>query len=332
MLIPAHTSPSHRIGNIFLTVIHFSSIPQETAELLFAVLDKDGSEKLEFEEFLNFGQVVLLEFEEFSKYEPLFENKFPAMKESAIYNKLKDAITSPLFDHIVDFSVLANAIVVIAQSYPMLAGQTVQENVHLDDGSIDTSWELAETLFTLFYVFEMLSKIVILGWNRYASSFRNLFDGFITVIALMATFYVYYPNSFSDSRFIRFIIMARVFRIFRLLLVIKPFKAMSKTFIGILPAAGRVTQLLFCIVYIFSWIGMYFFGGLITRDPDNPTSQLLEGTDFAGAFYWANNFNDLLSGINVCFNLLVINNWNELESGIVAVAGKYSRCVQCDTV
>lgn len=63
-----------------------------------------------------------------------------------------------------------------------------------------------------------------------------------------------------------------------------------------------------------------FFGGLINRDPENSVSYLLEGTDFAGALYWANNFNDLLSGINVIFNLLVINNWNEMESGILAVS------------
>ena len=33
----------------------------------------------------------------------------------------------------------------------------------------------------------------------------------------------------------------------------------------------------------------------------------LEGTTYADCFYWGNNFNDLLSGMNVAFNLLVVN-------------------------
>jgi hypothetical protein len=71
---------------------------------------------------------------------------------------------------------------------------------------------------------------------------------------------------------------------------------------------------------------MQVFGGLITRDPSNPLSERLRGTDFASAGYWANNFNDLLAGFNVLFNLLVVNNWTTQADGILAVTGtKLSR-------
>ena len=309
----------------FLT-LNLSSIPQQEAEVMFSILDKDGSEMLELEEFICFGQAMCLEFEEFVKYESIIERNFPAILESARYIELKNVVSSTAFDRVVDVAVLLNAFVVLVQSYPMLAGKTVAEDPRVEDGLIDTSWEIAETAFTLFYTFEMTSKILVFGWNRYSSSFRNLFDGLITVSSILATLYVYYPNSYSDTNLIRFCVVVRVFRIFRLFLAIKPFNAIAKTFVGILPAAARVTLLLFCIVYVFSWIGMYMFGGLITRDPNNPTSLLLDGTDFAGALYWANNFNDMLSGANVCFNLLVINNWNVMESGILPVSEtKYSR-------
>uniref|UniRef100_A0A7R9ZM34 Ion transport domain-containing protein n=1 Tax=Craspedostauros australis TaxID=1486917 RepID=A0A7R9ZM34_9STRA len=62
------------------------------------------------------------------------------------------------------------------------------------------------------------------------------------------------------------------------------------------------------------------FGGIITRDPNNPHSERLEGTDFANTQYWANNFNDMMSGMNVLFNLLVINNWQICAYGIEAAA------------
>jgi len=120
--------------------------------------------------------------------------------------------------------------------------------------------------------------------------------------------------------------MARSLRVFRLFLAIKPFQEMSNAFFGIMPATGRVFLALFCIVYSFSWIGMMSFGGRLNRDPNSQYSSLLDGTDFAGSFYWANNFNDLLSGVNVCYNLLVINNWNVFESGIDAICEtKYYR-------
>lgn len=297
-----------------------STIPQEEAELLFAVLDNDGSDKLEVDEFVLFGQVILLEFEEFAKYGSTLEKYLPSVLQSPTYLGIKKMVNSKAFDQSVDFVVLGNACVVLMQSYPMLVGESIKFDPDLGDGLITSQWEIVETLFTLFFVFEMSSKVAVLGWNRYATSIRNLFDGAITIAAAVATFHVYSPGTEGNSNLIRFIIMARVFRVLRFIIIVKQFNQLGKSFFGILPAAGRVGLLLFCVVYIWSWIGMYFFGGLITRDPNNPTAKLLEGTDFAGAFYWANNFNDMLSGVNVCFNLLVINNWNEMESGIVAVA------------
>eukprot|EP00557_Chaetoceros_sp_GSL56_P008415 CAMPEP_0176506338 /NCGR_PEP_ID=MMETSP0200_2-20121128/16977_1 /TAXON_ID=947934 /ORGANISM="Chaetoceros sp., Strain GSL56" /LENGTH=835 /DNA_ID=CAMNT_0017905957 /DNA_START=250 /DNA_END=2757 /DNA_ORIENTATION=+ len=294
------------------------AVEEERAELIFAILDKDGSEKLELNEFLYFGQAMLLEFEEFANYKSFVEKYFPALLESEFYKNLKQVVHSDWFERSVDVMVTINAFVVLVHSYPMLAGKSFQDN--LDYAEIDSPWEVVEVIFTIIFAFEMTSKIAVLGFKRYFSSLRNIFDGSVTTSAIISAFYTCFTSNDRTSHLTRFIIMARVFRILRFFVVVKQFNAMSKTFYGILPAASRVALLLFCVIYTWSWIGIYFFGGLITRDPNNPTSYLLEGTDFADAFYWANNFNDMLSGANVCFNLLVINNWNEMESGIVAVA------------
>ena len=278
---------------------------------------------LELKEFLNFTTVMLLEFDEVSP--TWLEEMIPSIAQYDKYHQAREIVSSSTFDYFVDIIILVNAIVVIAQSFPELAGLDVVENYKAHDGQIDTPWEVAETIFTFLYTVEMLSKILLLGWKQYSSSVRNLFDGFITVMAVGATIIVYYPNDYDNSNLIRFVVMARVIRVFRLFMVIKSFKVMSRTFIGVLPAAARISLLLFCVVYTFSAIGMQWFGGRFTRDPDNPLSYVLEGTDFANAFFWANNFNDLLSGMNVCFNLLVINNWNEMETGLIAISSKYCR-------
>ena len=42
-------------------------------------------------------------------------------------------------------------------------------------------WESAETIFTAFYTFEVLAKVLVLGWAKYISKPRNTFDFVITV-------------------------------------------------------------------------------------------------------------------------------------------------------
>ena len=218
---------------------------------------------------------MLLEFESSSNYTPLIEKKFPVFVTTEKYQAFRQFILSKGFENAIDTIIILNTLVVVIQSYPELSGQTKVGNAQNFDGSVDTYWEIVETLFTVIYVAEMASKVIILGWRKYLCFARNIFDGLITISAILATIYVYYPNSFSDTRLIRFIVMARVLRVARLFMTIKSFQIMGRSFVGILPAVGRVCALLFCTVYIFSGIGLHFFGGLVTRDPNNTTSYLV---------------------------------------------------------
>mmetsp|Transcript_61551 Transcript_61551/g.181897 ORF Transcript_61551/g.181897 Transcript_61551/m.181897 type:complete len:558 (-) Transcript_61551:117-1790(-) len=303
-----------------------SHIPGETAELLFALLDKSGDDKVSEEEFLNFGTVMLVQFDCSTRYATLVQTCLPTLYNRGGYQTFCNIIKSEAFERFVDFVLLLNAVVVTIQTYPELTGQGSMQNPKLADGNIDTIWELFQTIFTVFYCLEMASKVLVLGWRRYVESYRNIFDGAITILSFAATFYVYYPNRYSDSRLIRYVVTARVLRLVRLLAAMTQFQVVGGTFIEIIPAAKRIVVFLFCIMYFFSAIGGYFFGGAITRDPSNPMSSRLVGTDFAGSAYWANSFNDLLSGFNVLFNLLVVNNWQVQADGILAVMGsKWTR-------
>lgn len=301
-------------------------IPLDMAELLFAILDKDGSSTINMEEFMQFGQIMLLEFESASLYETFVEKRLPKVFSSTWYQKLHKNIMLEKFDPYIDVILVLNAIVAFIQSFPELTGKTPDQDAHISDGEIDTIWEFMEALFTLIYFVEMTVKIVVMGWKRYSESIKNMFDFIVTILAVVSTIYVYYPNNYSDSRLIRFVVMARVLRLVRVMAAMKSFQLIAVTFLKVLPAAKRITLLLFSIMYAFSALGMVLFGGKITRDPSNPLSEALDGTDFADNDYWANNFNDMMSGMNGCFNLLVVNNWTEQSSGIIAVTGtKWSR-------
>lgn len=186
--------------------------------------------------------------------------------------------------------------------------------------------ELMEAIFTVIYALEAMSKIAVLGWREYWEHLRNKFDFLITCLAILSTAIVYYPNQYSDSRLIRMVVTARVLRLIRLLTALKPFQMIGRITAGILPQATGVILVLFLLMYFFAALGVELYGGLITRDPDDPKSYLLLGTIFADSAYWANNFNDMLSGMNVLFNLLVVNNWFVIEDGFEATTeGRWVR-------
>lgn len=268
---------------------------------------------------MNFCNVMLLQFEHSSLYTTWIETVFPDFYLGTTWQRVTALVTSERFEAGMEVVLILNAIVVGVQSYPMLVGQAVNMDESYTDGAIDTIWEAMETLFTVIYCFEMILKILVNGWRRFSHSMRNLFDLLITILAILATVYVYFPNEFSDSRLIRYVVMSRVLRLARLLAAMKPFQIISYTWIQILPATSRVFVLLFLIMCAFSTLGMFFFGGMISRDPSNPLSSLIVGTDFSDNEYWANNFNDMFSGMNVLFNLLVVNNWTECADGFEAV-------------
>jgi len=301
------------------------------AKLMFALLDRDGNNRISRIEFLCFCDVMRVGFESSDKYKSYVECYYPNIYASSGYQCLCNAVNSTAFERIIDAVIVANAAVVYFQTKALLFGDggrnsSVAESPHLDDGVIDTVWEYLETAFTVVYVVEMALKVLVLGKRRFLLSTQNTFDAIVVVAAVLATLVVYYPNRYGDSRLIRYIVLTRVIRVSRLLFRFRDFGILWDSFISCLPKVRRVALLLFFVFYYFSVFGMLLFGGLITRDPANPISLRLVGSAFEQNLYWANNFNDMMSGMVVMFELLVINNWPTTSDAITSVSGtKWSR-------
>ena len=41
------------------------------------------------------------------------------------------------------------------------------------DGKIDSLWDVVELVFTIFFAFEVLLKVVVFGWHAYWRDFTN---------------------------------------------------------------------------------------------------------------------------------------------------------------
>lgn len=298
------------------------NLSQDERSIIFAFLDRDGSSSISIDEFLQFGKILLLDLSKQSDYHTVVQIYFPRINETRWYQALCRFVKSASFEYCLDVILVLNAAIIAFQDYPELSGQDVTRDYHYYDGYIDTVWELMETIFTVVYVLEATLKITVDGWKRYSESPRNVFDFTITVMAVLATAYVYYPNSYNNPTLIKLVVMARVCRLIRLLFALKAFEMFGTISIDILPALKGVFAILLFVVYFFASLGVFLYGGLITRDPENPLSfALLEADDFVDNGYWANNFNDMMSGVNVLFNLLVVNNWTECEIGFEYVTG-----------
>jgi Ion transport protein len=112
--------------------------PDET-HILFAILDRDGTSRISEEEFMSFGNVLMLEFHRSSDYASSIEVHFPRFFHSREWQRFRSIVIAPSFEYVIDFILILNAIVVGIQSWPLLSDQKVVLDAKLVDGSIDTS-------------------------------------------------------------------------------------------------------------------------------------------------------------------------------------------------
>lgn len=185
------SSVMHVITILNQDIKEIRGMTREEQLILFAFLDKDGSNTINREEFLDFGSVLLIQLAKKSDYATYVETNLPSVFRSQSYQALCKLVKSKRFDHLIEVLLVLNAFVVAAQDYPMLAGENVSLDPHYKDGYMDTIWENLETVFTVFYVIEATLKIMVNGWKAYIEKPKNTFDFSITVLTCLATAYVY---------------------------------------------------------------------------------------------------------------------------------------------
>lgn len=281
-------------------------IPDEEAEILFHILDDNVSDSISEEEFLDLQQIMLLHLTKLGDEKKFFENLLPNLTKGLRYQRFKKYILSEDFNNTIDFLLILNAILIVYQNLPQITGNhdlTNMENV--TDGELDSMFEYLQLFFTTAFVLEMVTKILVMGWVDYSVSKENMFDFLVTISSLTVTVMVYGFTFFNNVLVIRLVNSVRVLRLTRLLSSFPQFKVIGLTFFDIATPASRLLKFLIVIIYFFSAIGLSCFGGFVTRDPSNPFSYRLEGSDFAEGRYWPNNFNDMMSGVVVLFNLML---------------------------
>ncbi|XP_010556839.1 PREDICTED: two pore calcium channel protein 1-like [Tarenaya hassleriana] len=283
---------------LFEALTNYRTLPKISKEefgLIFDELDDTRDFKINKDEFADLCHAIALRFQK-EEVPSLFEN-LPQIYHSPISKQLRAFVRSPYFGYVVSFILVLNLIAVI-----------VETTLDIQESSAQKTWQVVEFVFGWIYVLEMALKIYSYGFENYWRDGQNRFDFIVTwviVIGETLTFVTPDENTFfSNGEWIRYLLLARMLRLIRLLMYVQRYRAFIATFITLVPSLMPYLGTIFCILCVYCSIGLQIFGGIV-----NAGNKQVATTDMAENDYLLFNFNDYPNGMVTLFNLLVMGNW-----------------------
>ncbi|KAK9922479.1 hypothetical protein M0R45_030941 [Rubus argutus] len=269
-------------------------ISREEFELIFDELDDSGDFKINLEEFTDLCNAIALRFQK--EDTPSWFEKLP-FYHSPFSEKLKAFIRSPKFGYIISFILIINLLAVI-----------VETTLDIENNSGQKVWQEMEFILGWVYVLEMALKVYSFGFQNYWRDGQNKFDFLVTwIIVIGETLTFAAPEGLtflSNGEWIRYLLIARMLRLIRILIHVRRCRAFIATFLTLIPSLMPYLGTLFCVMCIYCSLGVQIFGGIV--NDGNPN---LEATDLSDSDYLLFNFNDYPNGMVTLFNLLVMGNW-----------------------
>ncbi|CAM6101096.1 unnamed protein product [Calypogeia fissa] len=294
----------HQCSRLFKELNQYRTLPKindEDMEAVFLALDDSGDFKINREEFEDLCAAISLKFDK--NDQPQWLQEFPSLYNSYYFTKLREFVRSKTFDYIILGMLTLNLITVI-----------IETTLDLEDDAAQKVWQEVELSFGWIYLVELVLKVLVYGFNNYWRSGANRFDFFITwIIVIGETLAFALPDGLpflNNSEWIRYLLIARLLRLVRVLMQFERFRVKLTTFLNLIPNLLRYLGIIFFLLCIYCSVGVQTFGGLVYEG--NPK---LIGTSMEEDDYFVHNFNDYPTGMVTLFNLLVMGNWqNWLET------------------
>ncbi|KAI3499044.1 hypothetical protein L1887_34836 [Cichorium endivia] len=281
-------------------------ISKEDFELIFDSLDEGHDFKINESEFNDLCDAIASKFQK-EDTEPWLK-KFP-FYNSSLSETLKSFVKSPNLGYVISFVLLLNVAAVI-----------IETTLDIQNNSGQKLWQKVEFVFGWIYVLEMALKVYTFGFENYWNDGQNRFDFIATwviVIGETATFVSPKELIFiSNGNWVRYLLIARMFRLIRLLMHVQRYRAFVATFLTLIPSLMPYMGTVFCVMCIYCSIGIQIFGGIVNAgNPDLPS------TDLADSDYLLFNFNDYPNGMVTLFNLLVMGSWQVWMQSYATLTG-----------
>ncbi|KAL2981278.1 hypothetical protein AAZX31_13G279600 [Glycine max] len=282
-------------------------ISREDFELIFDELDDSHDIKINKDEFADICNAIALKFQ---KEDVMSYFEYLAFYHSPSSKRLKEFVRSPMFGYLVSFVLVINLVAVI-----------IETTLDIENNSAQKAWQVVEFVFGWIYVIEMVLKIYAFGFENYWRDGQNRFDFIVTVIiAIGETVTFAVPDDdlpfISNGEWIRYLLLARMLRLIRILMYVKRYRAFVATFLTLIPSLMPYLGIIFCTLCIYCSIGVQIFGGIV-----NAGNPELELTALAENDYLVFNFNDYPNGIVTLFNFLVTATWDEVMTSYKELTG-----------
>lgn len=270
------------------------NISREDFELIFDELDDSHDFKINLDEFADLCNAIALRFQKEDKVPWLA--KFP-FYHTPLSQNLKAFVKSPTFEYVIVSILILNLVAVV-----------IETTLDVENNSGQEVWQKVEFVSGWLYVIEMALKVYAYGLANYWRDGQNRFDFVITwVIVIGETTTFVSPKGLtflSNGEWIRYLLIARMLRLIRLLMHVRRYRAFVATFLTLIPSLMPYLGTIFCVLCFYCSLGVQIFGGLV-----NVGNSDLAETDLADSDYLLFNFNDYPSGMVTLYNLLVMGNW-----------------------
>ncbi|KAM9461501.1 two pore channel protein 2 isoform 1-T1 [Clarias gariepinus] len=206
----------------------------------------------------------------------------------------------------------------------------------------DYYMEVINWAFIIYYLIEMILKLIALGWKGYLSYKNNIFDGFFTVVLLIlqitifVVFKIKNPKSMACQvgdislwELVRLVNMLIVFRFLRIIPEIKLMALVASTLVDLVKNLRAFAGILLVVYYVYAVIGIWLFQGAITppsSSSGNGTSNFtMECGSYEQLEYWPNNFDDFASSLVLLYDVMVVNNWQVFMDAYTRYTTEWSK-------
>ncbi|XP_023683118.1 two pore channel protein 2-like isoform X3 [Paramormyrops kingsleyae] len=185
--------------------------------------------------------------------------------------------------------------------------------------------EVINLSFVIFYLLEMVLKIVAFGLRGYLFYRSNILDGLLTLSLVALQMFILVKYGFSCPKWdlpqpglaslweiVRMVNMLIVFRCLRIIPKIKVMAVVASTLVDLVRNLRAFAGILLAVYYVYAVLGIWLFHEAITA-PANVSSSSNSSAE-CGSYeqlgYWPNNFDDFASALVLLYNVMVVNNWH----------------------
>ena len=196
----------------------------------------------------------------------------------------------------------------------------------------DSALMVGNFFFIIYYLLELIVKMLALGVKGYLKKLGNIYEGLVTLvlIALMITYIVKFGSPIHRSHpsdeeakrintslisLIRIITICVILRLLRVVPHIQKLYVVVVTVIDLISHLRGFMGIIVAVYYFFAILGMQLFADnykLEKISPSQCTDELLHAkncTQYQQLTYYANNFHDFAAALVVLWDVMVVNNW-----------------------